>query len=88
MTNEANESETASAAPEVTRKVWVVTAPSAYRMAHTCFLGRGATKEAAMLDAFGPREAWGNATRRSIKNADIYETTEADADELEFNANN
>jgi hypothetical protein len=87
MTND-NQPTTASATPEVARNVWVVTAPSAYRMAHTCFLGRGATKEAAMLDAFGPREAWGNATRRSIRNADIYETTVAEADELEFNSSN
>ena len=67
----------------IARRVWVVTAPSAYRFAHTCFLGRGATKKEAMEDAFGPRLNWGNATRRSIRNADIYETDEAEADRLE-----
>lgn len=67
-------------------KTWIVTAPSAYRIGHTCFLGRGATKAAAIADAFGPREAWGNATRRSMKAADVYETDAATADELEHGA--
>lgn len=80
MTETQITSETANASQN---RVWVVTAPSAYRMGHTCFLGRGATKQAAIADAFGPREAWGNNTRRSMKAADIYETDAATADDLE-----
>lgn len=68
-------------------RVWVVTAPSAYRTMHTCFLGRGATKQAALEDAYGPKESWGNATRKSLRIADVYETDKATADDLEFNAN-
>ena len=66
-----------------TKKVWVVTAPSAYRPMHTCFLGRGDTKAAAISDAFGPREAWGNATRKSMRIADVYETDVETADNME-----
>jgi hypothetical protein len=69
------------------QKVWVVTAPSAYRSMHTCFLGRGATKQAALEDAYGPKESWGNNTRKSLRIADVYETDEATADELEHGSN-
>ncbi len=92
-----NTVETAGETPEVLEetvtgdsnapRVWVVTAPSAYRMAHTCFLGKGATKSAALEDAFGPKEQWGNATRRSLRVADVYETDKSNADELEYNSN-
>ncbi len=68
-------------------RVWVVTAPSAYRMGHTCFLGRGATKSAAITDAFGPKP-WGNATRASMRIADIYELDASEADALEFQGDN
>lgn len=70
-------------AAEPATKVWVVTAPSAYRSMHTCFLGRGATKQAALEDAYGPKSDWGNNTRKSMRIADVYETDEATADELE-----
>jgi hypothetical protein len=64
-------------------KVWVVTVPSAYRAMHQCFLGKGATKHAALEDAYGPRRAWGNATKASARQADVYETDAATADSME-----
>ncbi len=66
-----------------TDKVWVVTKPSAYRMGHVCFLGRGSSKDEALRDAYGPKDQWGNLTRRSMRDADVYETTVAEADEME-----
>lgn len=65
-----------------TPTVWVVTVPSAVHMG-VCYLGRGPTKQAAIEDAYGPRASWGNNTRRSMRNADIYETTPEEADKLE-----
>ena len=65
-------------------KVWIVTAPSAVGYGY-CFLGRGATKQAALEDAYGPRASWGNATRKSMRIADVYETDIATAEELEHN---
>jgi hypothetical protein len=50
---------------------------------HTCFLGRGATKEEALTNAYGPRQSWGNNTRKSMRIADVYETDATTADELE-----
>jgi hypothetical protein len=66
-----------------TKRVWVVTVPSAYRAMHQCFLGSGATKHAALEDAYGPRRAWGNATKASVRQADVYETDAATADSME-----
>lgn len=82
METNQNQPETVSANQN---RVWVVTAPSAYRMMHICFLGRGATKQAALENAYGPRESWGNNTRKSMRIADVYETDTATADELEYN---
>jgi hypothetical protein len=58
-------------------KVWVVTAPSAIHMG-VCFLGRGATRAAAIADAYGP-----TPNRKSMRIASIYETTADEADQLE-----
>lgn len=57
--------------------VWVVTAQSGVHMG-VCFLGRGATRAAAIEDAYGP-----TPNRKSMRSANIYETTAAEADELE-----
>jgi hypothetical protein len=69
-------------------RVWVVTAPSAYRIGHTCFLGRGATKQAALEDAYGPKQGWGNATRKSMRIADVQEVDADEADSMEFYGDN
>lgn len=63
-------------------KAWVVTAPSSYRLGHTCFLGRGATKTEALENAVGPKP-WGNAAKRIARNADVYQVTADEADEME-----
>lgn len=63
-------------------KAWVVTAPSSYRLGHTCFLGRGATKTEALENAVGPKP-WGNAAKRIARNADVYQVTAEEADEME-----
>ena len=64
--------------------IWIVTTPSAYRMNHECFLGKGSTKNEALEDAFGPRVYWGNSTKRSIKAATIRQASEDEARELEM----
>lgn len=63
-------------------RVWVVTAPSGIHMG-VCFLGRGATKAEALDDAFGPGWRNSNHASRSAKRADVYQTSAAEADELE-----
>jgi hypothetical protein len=63
-------------------RVWVVTAPSAVHMG-VCFLGRGATKNEAIADAYGPNWQRHSRTRQNVRHADIYETTVAEADALE-----
>ncbi|CAB4186559.1 hypothetical protein UFOVP1329_28 [uncultured Caudovirales phage] len=56
--------------------IWVVTTPSAYRSGHTCLIGSGKTKAEAIEDAYGPKDSWGNSTKRAVRNADIYQVTE------------
>jgi hypothetical protein len=58
------------------KTVWIVTKPSAYRAGHQCFLGSGETKASALEDAFGPKESWTSYTKRSIRDSDVYETSE------------
>lgn len=67
------------------KKVWIVTKPSAYRRDHTCVLGRGATRAAAIESAYGPKSDWSSQTKAQIRSADVYEISEDDADELESN---
>lgn len=64
-------------------KVWIVTTPSAYRANHVCFLGKGASKQAALEDAYGPREDWSKSTKAAIKCADVYEVSEDEARDME-----
>jgi len=64
--------------------IWIVTTPSAYRMNHECFLGKGSTKNEALEDAYGPRESWSNATRRAIKAANARQVSEDEAREYEM----
>jgi len=66
--------------------IWVVTTPSAYRMGHQCFLGCGPTKTAALEDAFGPKGSWSSGTKRSVRNADVYETSEEECRSLQYNS--
>lgn len=73
-------SESAPVAPVAT--VWVVTVPSSYRMGHQCFLGEGASKAAAMADAFGPKP-W----PRSARNVDCYAVTPDRAQEMRESVN-
>jgi hypothetical protein len=75
----ANNQEIEPAPPSV----WVVTVPSAYRLGHQCYLGRGLTKQAALEDAYGPRQQWGNNTRKSMRIASVYSTDPDTADEIE-----
>ena len=64
--------------------VWVVTTPSAYRANHQCFLGSGPTKAKAIEDAYGPKESWGNSTKRAVRNADVYQVTEDECREMQL----
>lgn len=64
-------------------KIWIVTTPSAYRMNHECFLGKGATKNEALEDAYGPRESWGNGTKKAVRNANVREVSEDECSEFE-----
>jgi len=66
-----------------TALVWVVTTPSAYRLGHQCLLGSGSSKAAALEDAYGPKESWGNSTKRAVRNADIYQVTEDECREMQ-----
>ena len=69
--------------PNTTEKTcWVVTAPSAYRPGHTCFLGRGTTRQHAMEEAFGA-PPWGPAAKKSMRIASVYQVNEDEADNLE-----
>ena len=54
---------------------WVVTKPSGVHFG-VCLLGEGATRDAAIEDAYGPKQNWSPQTRKQIKSADIYETDE------------
>lgn len=63
-------------------KTFAVLVPSAYRN-RMCLLGSGSSKAAALEDSFGPKDSWGNSTRRAIKNADIVEVTEDELRDLE-----
>ena len=67
-----------------TSLVWVVTTPSAYRLSHQCFLGSGPTKTAALEDAYGPKDSWSNSTKKSIRNADVYQVTEDECREMQM----
>ncbi len=67
-----------------TQTVWIVTTPSAYRANHQCFLGSGPTKAAALEDAYGPKSSWTAYTKRAIRNADVYETSEDECRELQM----
>jgi len=64
--------------------VFVVTTPSAYRAGHQCFLGSGTTKAAALEDAYGPKESWGNSTKRAIRQADVHQVTEEECREMQM----
>lgn len=64
---------------------FAVTTPSAYRNHHQCLLGSGNTKTEALEDAFGPKDSWGNATRKAVKRADVREVTEDELHDLQFN---
>jgi hypothetical protein len=66
------------------KMIWIVTIPSAYRMGHQCYLGSGPTKAAALEDAFGPKASWGNTTKRSVRNADVYEISEDECREIQY----
>ncbi len=68
-----------------TPSVWVVTAPSAYRAMHQCFLGRGASKPEALENAFGPKP-WSAFQKSSAKRADCYQVTPTQADDLEHHS--
>jgi hypothetical protein len=48
---------------------WVVTRPSA--ISGTCLIGEGATKQAAMAEAFGPKP-WSSYAKGLVKRSDIY----------------
>lgn len=52
-------------------------------MNHECFLGKGATKNEALEDAYGPRESWGNGTKKAMRNANVREVSEDECAEFE-----
>lgn len=62
-------------------KIWVVTAPSAYRF-RNCLLGQGATKTEAMADAYGPKP-W----PKSARYADCFEMTFDELEQLKHSIN-
>jgi hypothetical protein len=62
---------------------FAVTTPSAYRFGHQCFLGSGNTKTEALEDAFGPKDSWGNATRKAVKRADVFQVTDEELHNLQ-----
>ena len=64
-------------------KIWIVTTPSAYRLNHECFIGKGASKNAALEDAYGPKESWGKNTKQAVRRANVREVSEDEAMEYE-----
>lgn len=62
-------------------KIWVVTAPSAYRF-RNCLLGEGKTKLEAMADAYGPKP-W----PKSARYADCFEMTFDELEKLKHSIN-
>jgi hypothetical protein len=58
---------------------FVVTRPSA--ISGTCLLGEGATRNAAIADAYGPKP-WSPYVAKQIKSADIYPVNEVELEAL------
>lgn len=60
-------------------KTFVVTRPSG--ISGTCLLGEGATRAAAIADAYGPKP-YSPYVAKQIKSADIYEVEDAELEAL------
>ena len=60
------------------KDIYAVLVPSAYRFGHLCLIGRGATKKAALEDAYGPSEYWSARTRSQARRAEVRLIDEAE----------
>lgn len=51
--------------------------------AGSCIIGTGDTKEAALIDAYGPKP-WGPYAKKSMRDACVREVTEEEFEELVY----
>lgn len=64
--------------------MFIIQAPSAYRLGHLCLIGQGETESQAWLDAYGPD--WKVTAKKMIKRSGAFclEVTDEEWHEMQF----
>ena len=65
--------------------MFIIQAPSGYRLGYLCLLGEGTTEESAWADAYGPN--WKTEAKKAIKQSGAFcsEVTYEEWEELKYN---